>query len=234
MSNTIEKKDAIISDCKQFRYSLCRVWDASKPKVLFIMLNPSTADAETDDATIRRCRGYAESWGYGGFFVGNLFPFRSPEPKDLLKCENPIGENNEEYLKTMAEHCCIIVCAWGNSPIVNKIKKRFPDYLPLKKIVGELHYLELSNDGTPKHPLYLPKTLTPVRYAWKETAYNFPDWNYNYDKEFDAFKRKVANESKHYPSLKKNNGEFNEQFLKAAFDAGQSARECCNSMTEVV
>lgn len=155
--------DAIISDCGKFRYSLSRVWDASKPKVLFIMLNPSTADAENDDATIRRCKGYAESWGYGGFFVGNLFPFRSTEPKELLKCDNPIGDKNEEYLKTMAEHCCLIVCAWGNSPIVSKIEKRFPDYKPLKHFY-HLHYLELSKDGTPKHPLYLLKTLTPTQY----------------------------------------------------------------------
>lgn len=154
---------AIISEDKKYRYSLWRVWQKKKPKVLFIMLNPSTADAETDDATIRRCRGYAEAWGYGGFFVGNLFPFRSPEPKDLLKCENPIGHNNEEYLKTMKEHCCLVVCAWGNSSIVSKIEKRFPDYKPLKHFY-HLHYLELSKDGTPKHPLYLPKSLTPIQY----------------------------------------------------------------------
>lgn len=164
------ESNAIISDCQKFRYSLSRIWENSKPKVLFIMLNPSTADALTDDATIRRCRGYAESWGYGGFFVGNLFPFRSPEPTDLLKCENPLGNNNEDHLRTMANLCDLVVCAWGNSPVVNKIQKRFPD---LKVILKDLHYLELSKDGTPKHPLYLQKSLQPIKYEVNENLCRF-------------------------------------------------------------
>jgi hypothetical protein len=155
---------AFLSDCRKYRYSLTRIWDDSKPRVLFIMLNPSTADATIDDATIRRCRRFAESWGYGGFYVGNLFPFRSKEPSDLLKSENPLGKCNGDHIKMMALCSEKIVCAWGNSSIVNKLQKKFPEYKPLEGLNRELNYLELSNDGTPKHPLYLPKTLKPVRY----------------------------------------------------------------------
>lgn len=155
---------AELSECNQYRYKLWRIWDESKPKVLFIMLNPSTADAIINDATIRRCIKFTKDWGYGGFYVGNLYPYRSKEPADLLKCENPLGENNNNYLKEMALSAEIIICAWGNAPTVNKLNKIYPHYKPLENLEKPLCYLGLSNDGTPKHPLYLLKTLKPIKY----------------------------------------------------------------------
>ena len=77
------RKGAIISKDKKHRYRLWRIWDDSLPKALFIMLNPSTADVMLDDPTIRRCIGFAKSWGYGGIYVGNIFSLRSSNPKDL-------------------------------------------------------------------------------------------------------------------------------------------------------
>jgi len=157
-------RSAFLSECKLFRYSLTRIWDEKLPRVLFIMLNPSTADGIADDNTIRRCRGFAEDWGYGGFYVGNLFPFRATEPTDLLASGNPLGKLNNEHIKMMALNSELIICAWGNSRIVKKLEKRFPDYKPLSDLKRYLHYLELSNDGTPKHPLYLAAEIKPVRY----------------------------------------------------------------------
>jgi hypothetical protein len=155
-------KEAVLSNCENYRYSLTRIWDCSKGKVLFIMLNPSTADANNDDPTITRCINYCKSWGFGGLYVVNLFPFRSKEPGDLLKCENPLGENNSYWIKVAALKSDIIICAWGNSPIVNKLTKKFPNHRPLDTIrIHEMCYLELSKDGTPKHPLYLLKSLNP-------------------------------------------------------------------------
>src|ERR1700741_1245036 len=118
-------KSAIISDCKKYRYSLSRVWDSSKPKVLFIMLNPSTADANNDDPTIRRCMNFAKSWGFGSLYVGNLFAFRSKEPTHLLYAEDPIGNLNANHLQTMSEFVDLIVCAWGNAETVYKITDKF-------------------------------------------------------------------------------------------------------------
>lgn len=154
-------KSAVISSDRIFRYQLTRIWDDSKGKVLFIMLNPSTADASVDDPTVRRCMKYAEDWGYGGIRVGNLFPFRSKEPKDLLLAENPLGEDNKHHLYELSRSSDIVICAWGNGKIVDKIQKRFPDYKPLILIDKPVHYLKLSKDGTPCHPLYLLKILTP-------------------------------------------------------------------------
>ena len=88
------KKHAIISQDDKYRYQLSRIWEEEKPKVLFIMLNPSTADADVDDPTIRRVVNFAKSWGYGGVFVGNLYAFRSTDPKGLRYIDNPVGEDN--------------------------------------------------------------------------------------------------------------------------------------------
>ena len=170
-SQTIAKpnvgRSAFLSDCKKYRYSLTRTWDENKPIVLFIMLNPSTADGVVDDPTIRRCKVFAEDWGYGGLYVGNLYPFRAKEPTNLLLAENPLGKLNGDYIKMMALNSELIICAWGNSGIVKKLQKRFPDYKPLADLNRHLHYLELSMDGTPKHPLYLKAELMPIKYETK-------------------------------------------------------------------
>lgn len=78
------KKGGVLSEYQSYRYRLWRIWDQVKPKVMFIMLTPSTADADTDDPTIRRCIGFAKSSGFGGLYVGNLFAYRSTQPIDYL------------------------------------------------------------------------------------------------------------------------------------------------------
>lgn len=158
------EKQAVISECGKYRYQLSRVWDESKLKVMFIMLNPSTADASQDDPTIRRCINFAKSWGFGGLMVGNLFAYRATNPKELLNVLDPAGEENQKFLDEMFETCETIVCAWGNSKIVSTIHKRDSGYKPLGPSKDRLHYLELSNDGTPKHPLYLKGDLKPIQY----------------------------------------------------------------------
>ena len=152
---------SVLSDCEKYRYSLTRVWDDNKPRVLFIMLNPSTADAEKDDPTIRRCMGFAKDWGYGGIYVVNLFALRATNPKDLLKAPFVVGVENEKWFRRMSALAHLVVCAWGNGAIVDKLQKRLDHtWKPLSWVSKPLHYIELSNDGTPKHPLYLPKHLT--------------------------------------------------------------------------
>jgi hypothetical protein len=156
---------AFISECGKYRYELRRTWDESRPKVMFIMLNPSTADAEIDDPTIRRCVGFAKSWGYGGILVGNLFAYRATEPKTLLTVNDPIGRENLTHLKVMYNESDTAICAWGNGKLVEKLGKKFgEDYKPLSGFLGRIYYLELANDGTPKHPLYLKGDLKPVRF----------------------------------------------------------------------
>ena len=85
------EKDAILSEDRKYRYVLSRIWDKSKPIVMIIGLNPSTADETEDDRTIRRCIKFADSWGYGGVYMLNLFAFRATKPTDMFVVVNPIG-----------------------------------------------------------------------------------------------------------------------------------------------
>ena len=113
-------KHAIISRCEKYRYKLTRTWDEDKGKVLFIMLNPSTANHVQNDLTTIRCINFAEKWGYGGIMIGNIYPFRAKRPKDLKKwlntSNNGLWENREyniDAVHQMAEQADLIVCAWG-------------------------------------------------------------------------------------------------------------------------
>lgn len=141
---------AIFSPCLTYRYRLTRIWDESLTTVVFILYNPSTADADKNDPTLRRCVGFAKDWGFGGLVLVNLFAFRSKQPKDLQKALNPIGPDNESYLKAELPAHAEVVCAWGlqGGPIPPWIIANS------KRVV----HLGLCKDGSPKHPLYLPAT----------------------------------------------------------------------------
>ena len=160
------KKRATISNCNKYRYELYREWDKDKEKVLFIMLNPSTACGVTDDLTTIRCMNFAKKWEYGGIMIGNIYPFRAKRPKDLRKwLDEPkltadfnASHDNINHVMEMAEQADIIVCAWGCN-----YKGGIPDWM---QDFDNLHYLELCDDGiTPKHPLgNLSKDLKPKHY----------------------------------------------------------------------
>ena len=101
---------ARMSKDRVHRYQLTRTWDRQKGKVLFIMCNPSTADAVSNDKTITRITNFTKSWGYGGFVVGNLFAFRSPHPKDLKTAEDPEGKKNKKYLRRLIKDAEMVLC----------------------------------------------------------------------------------------------------------------------------
>jgi hypothetical protein len=155
--------EAIISDCGTYRYSLTRIWDEKLPKVMFVMLNPSTADSGKDDPTIRRCIGFAKSWGYGGLYVCNLFAYRATNPKELLNADNPFGNDNSLHIKNIANETETIICAWGNKPILHKVLKNKNPYKLLGLESSKLYYLQFSKDNVPKHPLYLNSNLQPIQ-----------------------------------------------------------------------
>lgn len=146
------EKGAIISDCQAFRYALWRRWNAD-PLMVFVMLNPSTADASQDDPTIRRCMGFAEREWWGGILVVNLFAFRSSSPAVMKAAPNPIGpENNRHIEHLLAQEHGPIVCAWGSH---GSFLGR--DQAAKRLLGGRLMCLGKTNAGQPKHPLYLPK-----------------------------------------------------------------------------
>ena len=156
--------NAVISDCGKYRYELYRTWDEKKKKVLFIMLNPSTADIHNNDLTTIRCMNFAKKWGYGGIMIGNIYPFRAKRPKDLKKwigddsIDMKLYSSNVDHVYDMAQRADLVVCAWGCNH-----KGGIPDWV---EELGDLHYLELCDDGiTPKHPLgNLSKDLVPIEY----------------------------------------------------------------------
>ena len=151
------EKDAILSEDRKYRYVLSRIWDKSKPMVMIIGLNPSTADETEDDPTIRRCINFADSWGYGGVYMLNLFAFRATQPTDMFKAINPIGSQNDKYINDYAKRVDKVICAWGND---GNYKNRSSD---ITKQLDNLFYLKMNKTGEPAHPLYLKSDLIPQK-----------------------------------------------------------------------
>lgn len=151
------QKGAVLSSCETYRYQLWRIWDDTKPKVMFLMLNPSTADANKDDATIRKCMRYSIKWNYGGFYVGNLYGYRATDRSVIKSVDNPIGDENQNHLLELSKKCDKIVCAWGNEE--GRPERIF-------SILDNLYYLKLNKDReqSPAHPLYLKGDLTPTQF----------------------------------------------------------------------
>jgi len=156
-------KSAVISDCEAYRYRLNRIWRPDAPSVCFIMLNPSTADANIDDATIRSCCRLARSWNYGGITVVNLFAFRSTDPNGLLKADNPVGPLNNEFIRGALVYCDFVVCAWGAHK--SATPKRTSEVLTICRQYDRVpHCLGTTKSGAPKHPLYIKTGTTPEVY----------------------------------------------------------------------
>lgn len=145
--------DAIIVG--NYRYQLWRIWDENKPLILFIMLNPSTADHTVDDPTIRRVIGFAKSWDYGGVFVVNLYAYRCTKPKDLRQTDDPMGKDNIQHIENVLGLVDRVIYAWGNN-------KKEPDWL--RDLVESPYCIDVSKKGIPKHPLFLKKELQPQVY----------------------------------------------------------------------
>ncbi|WGE55084.1 DUF1643 domain-containing protein [Actinobacillus equuli subsp. equuli] len=136
---------AELSECRKYRYALWRVWDKSKPKVMFIGLNPSTAD----DNTITRCINFAKSWGYGGIYMTNLFAYRSTDKSQLYRVDDPIGVDNDEYIAKYADLSEKVIAAWGNDGAFLDRSKL------VANLISPLFCLEINKTGEPKHPLYV-------------------------------------------------------------------------------
>jgi hypothetical protein len=160
-------KGAEFSECRLWRYRLWRTWDASLPAVCWIMLNPSKAGADEDDATIRRCVRFAKDWGYGGIAVVNLCALISTDPKALhvLPLEEVVGRQNNHAIGSQVRlpGVGLVVCAWGAN--VDKhpgLQIRAQQVLAgLNNLGVRPHCLGVTRGGAPLHPLRLPATLRP-------------------------------------------------------------------------
>jgi hypothetical protein len=150
------ERGAVLSQCTQYRYLLWRVWQPNQRLVAFVGLNPSTADEQRDDPTIRRCVSFAKTWGYGGMIVANLFAYRATLPSELRIAFDPIGPENDDYLNILTTQCALVVACWGNHGTYltrdNAVQRLFIN----------LYALDLTKSGAPRHPLYVRGTATPI------------------------------------------------------------------------
>lgn len=142
------KNTAKLSKCRRYRYALWRTWDQSKPYIMFICLNPSTADETTDDPTLTRCITYAKSWGYGGVCMANLFAFRATAPADMKAAKNPIGSQNDRWLEKLAHEAERVVAAWGNDGGHSGRSRQ------VRGLIPNMYCLKINKTGEPAHPLY--------------------------------------------------------------------------------
>ena len=153
---------AVISDCGKYRYSLSRnLAGGDGNTCLFIMLNPSTADATVDDRTIGRCKEFAKREGSSELVVANLYAFRATDPSELWACDDPVGIENDEYLSKLLKEHRSAICGWGT----NAKSDRVHEFLRLLWPTGaDLYCLGTTKHGAPKHPLYLRGDTPLIRY----------------------------------------------------------------------
>lgn len=153
------EKAAVISPCGRYRYLLRRVWDHDRPRALFVMLNPSTADAEIDDQTIRSCTRLGKACGHGSFEVANLYGWRATNPDELSTVDDPIGPDNDRIADAAINRCDLVICAWGAHPISGRRNRRMWELTNYR--VPAAFCFGKTKAGYPKHPLYI-KTGTPL------------------------------------------------------------------------
>lgn len=148
---------AEFSDCRKYRYILWRrwAWEGYGNQVMFIGLNPSTADEREDDPTIRRCVRFAKDWGFGGLLMMNAFAFRATDPKGMKAAADPVGPSNDEAFGYWCTQVGLIVAAWGSHCSNER------EWQVCRAIGGPIHCLGRTKAGRPKHPLYLRADTKP-------------------------------------------------------------------------
>ena len=155
------QRQARISECGRYRYLLWRTWQDWKPKICWVMLNPSTADHTKDDPTIRKCIKFSKAWGYGGLIVVNLFAYRSSKPVDLLGVEDPVGPDNDECIRLATFRCTKKILGWGN--VDRRLQWRTEEVLErMKKLHENPQCLGVTKIGQPRHPLYIKDSFPPI------------------------------------------------------------------------
>ncbi len=162
ITRTHQKGDAasvaVYSPCERYRYALTRIWGTG-PRVLFVMLNPSTATEVQNDPTVERCERRARALGYGGFRVCNIFAWRDTDPRAMRAAADPVGPANDAAIRDGALWADAIVCAWGTHG-AHLDRGRQVETL-LRATGRTLTHLGLSKDGHPKHPLYIAYSQQP-------------------------------------------------------------------------
>lgn len=156
-------RDACISECGRYRYTLHRQWEPAGKLVVFCGLNPSTADAFEDDPTVRKEVAFAKAWSFGTYCKVNVYALRSTDPKGLWRVDDPVGPKNMDVVSYWAGMADLFVAAWGNNirrdhaaAVLDRVRRRYG---------VSVHALKLTKQGNPQHPLYLRGDTKP--FLWK-------------------------------------------------------------------
>ncbi|MDE0346024.1 MAG: DUF1643 domain-containing protein [Boseongicola sp.] len=158
--------EAVYSACDRYRYSLTRIWDHDDHRLLYIMLNPSTATELVNDPTIERCERRARMLGYGGFRVCNLFALRETDPSRLMRAPAPEGPDNREQILAAIDWADDVLCAWGNH---GAHRGQGQSVLELFLASSKpLLALGVTGSGHPRHPLYVPYRSQPR--PWRQRS----------------------------------------------------------------
>jgi hypothetical protein len=163
----VDDRGAVFSPCGRYRYRLWRATGAPRDRrdrrVLWVMLNPSTADADRDDATIRRVIGFSRRWGYWRLDVCNLFAWRATDPAELTTVADPVGPENDGHIVQACETAADVILAWGGC-----MPPRFGNrpLAVLRLLNRPLHCLGRTQAGQPAHPLRLPNDLDTM--PWEQ------------------------------------------------------------------
>ena len=153
---------ALYSEDEAYRFQLTRIWGQG-PRVLFIMLNPSTATERVNDPTVERCEQRARGWGYHGFSVANIFAYRATLPADLKRAAEPVGAGNDAILASLAREAGAVLCAWGHHGSYQG--RGLAVESALRGMGMALSHLGLTKGGQPRHPLYLGYAQQPERWV---------------------------------------------------------------------
>ena len=159
---------ACFSKNGKYRYLLGRRIGHSRRRVLFIMLNPSKANAVEPDNTITRCTNFARDWGYGTMEVVNLFAFKSTDPAGLWEVKRPVGKRNNAFIHDAVSKADHVILAWSGEVAKDpKFKRRAACVLQMVCKITPPYHLGFTKTGEPRHPRVLPKSVTPKR--WKKS-----------------------------------------------------------------
>lgn len=161
MGSKLKLNRTVISPCNKYRYLLVRNWDKTKPKVLFIGLNPSTATSSVNDPTVLKLKAWCKHFGYGGYKLINIYAYRATNKRMLKLVPDPVGPENDKYFEAFKNHPDVMFM-WGSSEFVDNDRVK-----SIAEMFGNARCFGHSIGGQPKHPLFLSTLTRPIKF-WKK------------------------------------------------------------------
>lgn len=158
---------AVLSECGKYRFRLEREVGMEGPTFAYFGVNPSTADAMIDDATVRKWTGFTKVYGGRRFIVGNVFAYRATDVRELRSVADHRTADNAAHIQQIAADADILVPCWGAiSKVTGDLHHHFVALRDLLRGTGKpVMAFGLTADGSPKHPLMLGYSTQLIDWA---------------------------------------------------------------------